>query len=67
MNFRVGAHGRHFDVTLLVAFDQTVPALVSLFADASREVFRAHQAVEAAAEHTNKRILYIDQRTGRNR
>lgn len=60
MNFRVGAHGRHLDVTLFVAFDQTIPALVSLFADASREELGAHQAVEAAAEQTtNKSFLLI--------
>lgn len=49
MDLGVGAHGGHLDVTLLVALDQTVPALVPLFADAPREVFGAHQAIETAA------------------
>lgn len=35
-------------MTFLVAFDQTVPALVALFANAPREESGAHQAVEAA-------------------
>jgi len=48
MHFRIGAHGRHFDVTLFVAFDQTVPALVPLFTDPPREVFGAHQAIRPA-------------------
>lgn len=53
MNFWIGAHHRHLDVTFLVAFDQTVPALVPLFADTPREVPRAHQAVEAAVARTS--------------
>jgi len=36
-----------------VAFDQTVPALIPLFADAPWEVSRAHQAVEAAVEQAS--------------
>jgi len=53
MNFRIGAHGRHFYVTFFVTFYQTVPALVSLLANSSREVFGAHQAIEAAAKQNN--------------
>jgi len=55
VNLRVGAHGGHLDVTLFVAFDQTVPALVPLFADSSREVFGAHQAIEAAEKNGKNR------------
>lgn len=42
-----------------MTFDQTVPALVSLFADTPREVFRAHQAIEAtvAPDDVRQQIL----------
>lgn len=49
-------------MTLLVALDQTVPALVPLFADAPREVFGAHQAIETAAWKMKKKEKKITNR-----
>lgn len=57
VNLGIRANGRHLDVTLLVAFDQAVPALVALFTDASREIFAAHQTIETAARETRTESL----------
>lgn len=63
MKFRVSAHGQNFDVTLLVAFDQTVPALIPLFANTPRKIFSAYQAIEAAVKYIQQLMNQCSKRT----